>query len=97
MAVYAAATAEEVAATSKTDVGKRERKTTSMWGKAAKGAMGAAAGSAASIAAAAVLGKKSRADPVKSAASSAAGSIATQLAGPYVGRFVRNLIGGLMR
>ena len=66
-AVDAAATAEEVAATSKAEVGKRERKTTSMWGKAAKGAMGAATGSAASIAAAAVLGKKSRADPVKSA------------------------------
>ncbi len=96
-AADAAETAEEVEETSRTEVGKRERKTTSIWGKAAKGAMGAAAGSAASIAAASVLGKKSRANPMKSAATSAAGSLATQLAGPYVGRFVRNLIGGLMR
>ena len=48
-------------------------------------------------AAAAVLGKKSRANPVKSGITSAAGSIATDLAGPIAGRFVRNLIGGLMR
>jgi hypothetical protein len=59
--------------------------------------MGAAAGSAASIAAAAILGKKSRANPMKSAATSAAGTIATEFGGGLAGRFVRNLIGGLMR
>ena len=96
-ATDAAETAEEVAATSRTEVGKRERKSTSIWGKAAKRAAGAALGSGASIAAGAILGKKSRANPMKTAASSAAGTIATELAGPYVGRFVRNLIGGLMR
>ncbi|MGX7896370.1 helicase HerA-like domain-containing protein [Tsuneonella sp. HG222] len=96
-ATDAAETAEEVEATSRTEVGKRERKSTSIWGKAAKRAAGAALGSGASIAAGAILGKKSRANPMKTAASSAAGTIATELAGPYVGRFVRNLIGGLMR
>ena len=59
--------------------------------------LGAIAGSAASIAAASITGRKSRANPVKTAASSAAGSLATDLAGPLAGRFVRNLIGGLMR
>jgi hypothetical protein len=44
-----------------------------------------------------MTGKKSRANPVASGVTSAAGSIATDLAGPIVGRFVRNLIGGLMR
>ncbi|MCT2557678.1 DUF853 domain-containing protein [Tsuneonella sp. YG55] len=100
-AADAAATAEEVEATSRAEVGKRERLHTGIWGtmmsKAGKRAAGAALGSGASIAAGAILGKKSRANPMKTAASSAAGSIATDLAGPYVGRFVRNLIGGLMR
>jgi hypothetical protein len=49
------------------------------------------------MAASKVLGKKSRANPVASGLTSAAGSIATDLAGPVAGRFVRNLIGGLMR
>jgi uncharacterized protein len=96
-AADAAATAEEVEAVRREEVGKRERRSTSIWGKAAKRAFGAAAGSGASIAAGAVLGRKSRANPMKTAASSAAGSIATDLGGPLVGRFVRNLIGGLMR
>lgn len=93
----AADTAEEVERSGEETVAKRERKSPSLWGKAAKRAAGAALGSGASIAAGAILGKKSRANPMKTAASSAAGSIATDLAGPYVGRFVRNLIGGLMR
>ncbi|MBY4635542.1 DUF853 domain-containing protein [Sphingopyxis sp. XHP0097] len=93
----AAATANEVAEKGREEVGKRERKSTSIWGKAAKRAASAVAGSAASIAAAAVLGKKSRSDPMRNAATSAAGSVATDLGGPMVGRFVRNLIGGLMR
>ena len=96
-AADAAATAVEVEKTSVEEVGRRERKHTSIWGKAAKRAAGAALGSGASIAAGAILGKKSRASPIKTATSSAVGSIATDLAGPYVGRFVRNLIGGLMR
>ena len=93
----AAATAEEVAATSREEVAKQPRKSTSLWERAGKAAMGAAAGSAASIAAGAILGKKSRASPVKSAASAAAGTLATGFGGALAGRFVRNLIGGLMR
>lgn len=96
-AADAAATAEEVAEKGAEEVGKRSRKTTSIWEKAGKAAMSAAAGSAASIAAAAVLGKKSRANPMKTAATSAAGTVATSFGGAIAGRFVRNLIGGLMR
>ena len=48
-------------------------------------------------AASAVLGRKSRSNPLRNAATSGAGSIATSVAGPFAGRFVRNLIGGLMR
>jgi len=96
-AADAAETAEEVAEKGEEEVRKRSRKTTSIWGKAMKRATSAAAGSAASVAAAAVLGKKSRANPGRTAATSALGSIATDLAGPIAGRFVRNLIGGLMR
>ena len=93
----AVATAEEVDEQGREEVGKRERKHTSIWAKAMKRATGAAMGSGASIAAGAITGRKSRADPMKTAASSGLGSIATDLAGPLAGRFVRNLIGGLMR
>lgn len=93
----AAATAEEVAAKGREEVGKRSRKHTTMWEKASKAAMGAAASSAGAIVAAKVTGKNSRANPMRSAATSAAGTIATQIGGASAGRFVRNLIGGLMR
>ncbi len=96
-AVDAAATAEEVAEKGTEEVAKRPRKTKSMWEKAFSRGAKVAAGSVAATAAAAVLGKKSRANPMKSGVTSAAGSIATDLAGPVAGRFVRNLIGGLMR
>ena len=100
-AADAAATADEVAEKGREEVGRREQLNTGLWGnmfsKAAKRAAGAAAGSGAAIAAGAITGHRSRADPAKTAASSALGSIATDLAGPLAGRFVRNLIGGLMR
>ena len=99
-ALDAAETAKEVEEKGEAEVRKRSRKTKGIWdivGKAKKRATAAAAGSAASLAAAAVLGKKSRANPAKTAATSGLGSIATDLAGPVAGRFVRNLIGGLMR
>ena len=96
-AVDAAATAKEVEEKGETEVRKRSRKTTSLWEKAGKAAAGAAASSAASLIAAKVLGKKSRANPARSAATSAAGSIATEFGGSIAGRFVRNLVGGLMR
>ena len=80
-AADAAATAEEVAAKGEEEVAKRARKTPSVWEKAGKSAMTAASGSLASIAVAAVLGKKSGADPLRTGATA----------------FVRNLLGGLMR
>jgi DNA helicase HerA-like ATPase len=97
----AADTAQEVSATSREEVGQRERKSTDLWGgifgRATKAAAGAAVGSAATIAAAKVLGKSTRSNPMRNAATSAAGSFATSVAGPFAGRFVRNLLGGLMR
>ncbi len=96
-AADAAQTAEEVAEQGEEEVRKQPRKSKSIWEKAMSRGAKVAAGSAASIAAAAVLGKKSRANPMRTGITSAAGSIATDLAGPLAGRFVRNLIGGLMR
>ncbi len=96
-AADAAATAQEVAEKGEAEVRKREQRSPSIWGKAMRSAAGAAAGSAGAIAAGALTGRQSRARPVKTAATSGLGSIATSLAGPLAGRFVRNLIGGLMR
>ncbi|MEZ5692641.1 MAG: helicase HerA-like domain-containing protein [Altererythrobacter sp.] len=96
-AADAAETSDEVEEKGKEEVAKRPRKTTSMWEKAGKAAMGAAASSAAAVVAAKITGKKSRANPMKTAATSAAGTIATEFGGSVAGRFVRNLIGGLMR
>ena len=95
--IDAAETAEEVEEQGEAEVRKRPRKSTSIWGKAISRGTKVAAGSAAGMAARTVLGKKSRANPMASGVTSAAGSIATDLAGPIAGRFVRNLIGGLMR
>ena len=96
-AADAAATAEEVADVGEEEVGKRPRKSTSLWGKALSQGAKVALGGAAGMAATKMLGKKSRANPVASGITSAAGSIATDLAGPIAGRVVRYLIGGLMR
>lgn len=96
-AVDAAETAEEVEEKGEEEVRKRERKSTSIWSKAMKRATAAAAGSAASVAAASITGRRSRANPGRTAMTSGLGSIATDLGGPIVGRFVRNIIGGLMR
>lgn len=104
-AADAAATAAEVAEKGETEVAKRERKNPSLWdglgGKVTKAAMGAAAASAGSILANSIQGKKSRANPKASAASAAVGTAATEIGKafgiPGLGRFARNLIGGLMR
>jgi DNA helicase HerA-like ATPase len=104
-AADAAATAEEVAEKGEEEVRKRERLNPSLWdglgGKVAKAAASAAAASAGSILAQTLQGKKSRANPTASAASAAAGTIGTTLGRaigiPGLGRFARNLIGGLMR
>ncbi len=103
--VDAAETAQEVEEQGRDKVAERERKSPSLWdglgGKVAKAAGGAAAASAGSILAAKLSGKKSRANPTANAASSAAGTVATEIGKavgiPGLGRFARNLIGGLMR
>ena len=95
--IDATETAQEVEEKGAEEVGKRSRKSKSIWEKAfsrgAKVAMGSAAGMAAST----MLGKKSRANPVQTGVTSAVGSVVTDLAGPIAGRFLRHLIGGLMR
>lgn len=104
-AADAAATAQEVEDKGAEAVGKQERKSPSLWdglgGKVAKAAAGAAAASAGSILAQKMQGRKSRASPTASAASAAAGTIGESLGRamgfPGLGRFARNLIGGLMR
>ena len=104
-AADAAATAQEVAQQGAEEVSKRERKSPALWdglaGKVAKAAAGAAAASAGSILASTLQGKNSRANPKASAASAAAGTAATEIGKafgiPGLGRFARNLIGGLMR
>ena len=104
-AADAAATAQEVNEKGEEEVRKRERKSPSLWdglgGKVAKAAAGAAAASAGSILAQSLQGKKSRANPKASAASAAAGEVGSALEKaigiPGIGRFARNLIGGLMR
>ncbi|MEP3225926.1 MAG: helicase HerA-like domain-containing protein [Parasphingorhabdus sp.] len=95
--IDATETAKEVQEKGEEEVRKKPRKTKSMWEKALSRGSKVAMGSAASIAASTMLGKKSRANPVRSGVTSVVGSIATDLAGPVAGRFVRNLIGGLMR
>jgi hypothetical protein len=96
-AADAAATAEQVAAEGEEAVRGQARKSPSLWGKALSQGAKVALGGAAAVAASKITGQKSRANPIASGVTSAAGSIATDLAGPIVGRFVRNLIGGLMR
>ena len=104
-AADAAVTAQEVAEKGQAEVGKRERRSPSLWdgigGKVARAAAGAAAASAGSILAQTMQGKTSRASPKASAASAAAGTIGSTLEKaigiPGLGRFARNLIGGLMR
>ena len=76
---------------------KRARKSTSIWEKALSRGTKTAMNSAAGKFGRELSGSSSRADPLTSGLTSAAGSIATDLAGPAAGRFVRNLIGGLMR
>jgi DNA helicase HerA-like ATPase len=96
-AADAAATAQEVEKKGEAEVRKREQRSPNIWGKAMSRAAGAAASSAGAVAAGALTGKRSRGRPVKTAASSGLGSLASDIAGPLAGRFVRNLIGGLMR
>ncbi len=97
----AAATAEAVDRKGVEEVRKAPRRTSSIWEKAGKAAIGAAASSAGSMIGRQMSGRTSRASPTKSAASAAAGSVGAELGKaigfPGLGRFARGLLGGLMR
>ncbi|APE27284.1 helicase HerA-like domain-containing protein [Aurantiacibacter gangjinensis] len=80
-AVDAEATAKEVEEKGEEEVRKQERKSPNIWSKAGKAAARAAAGSLTSIAVGAAMGRRSRANPLRTGATA----------------FVRNIIGGLMR
>lgn len=73
------------------------RRSPSLWERAGKAAFGAAAASAGTIIASKITGRRSSASPMASAASAAAGAIGTQLGGSAVGRFVRGIVGNLLR
>jgi DNA helicase HerA-like ATPase len=96
-AADAAQTAEEVAEKGVEEVRRQPRKHASMWEKTGKAVAGAVASSAATVIAAKVTGRKTSSNPGRNAAAAAAGTIATSIGGATMGRFVRNLIGGLMR
>jgi len=96
-AADAAATAAEVEELGEEAVRARARRSPGLWEKALSKGAKVALGGAAAVAAGKITGTKSRANPLASGVTSVAGSIASDLAGPIVGRFVRNLIGGLMR
>jgi DNA helicase HerA-like ATPase len=73
------------------------RQTPSMWEKAGKAALGAAAASAGTMVARSMSGRKSSGSVGASAASAAAAAIGTAIGGATMGRFVRGLLGGLLR
>jgi DNA helicase HerA-like ATPase len=73
------------------------RKSSTLWEKAGKAAMGAVASSAGAMVAAKISGRKSSASPVASAASAIAGSLGTAVGGAAFGRFARSILGGLLR
>ena len=73
------------------------RQSPSMWERAGKAALGAAAASAGTMVARSLSGRKSGGNVGASAASAAAGAIGTALGGATMGRFVRGLLGGLLR
>ena len=96
-AAAAEVTAEEVMEKGEAEVSKRARKSKSWKEKAVEAGIGAAVSSAGTMVGAWLLGKKSRANPVRSAVTAAAGKAGTEIGGQYVGRFVRNAFGSLMR
>ncbi len=100
-AVDAAETAEEVEEKGEESVRKRERKSPSIWSKVGKAAAGAAAASAGSALGRRLSGRTSRANPTASAAGAAGSTIGNEIGRaigvPGVGRFVRGVLGGLLR
>jgi len=100
-AADAAAVAEQARDEGEEKVRAQPRKSTSMWEKAGKAAIGAAATSAGGMIARQMTGRKSTASPVKNAAGAVAGTLGTELGKmigfPGLGQFARGLLGGLLR
>ena len=96
-AADAAAVAQQVEEQGEEAVRAQPRKSSSLWEKAGKAAMGAVASSAGTMVAAKLAGRKTSASPVASAGSAVAGALGTALGGAALGRFARGLLGGLLR
>jgi len=93
----AAQVAQQLDAEGEEAVRAQPRKSSNLWEKAGKAAMGAVASSAGAMVAAKISGRKSSASPVASAASAIAGSLGTAVGGAAFGRFARSILGGLLR
>jgi len=100
-AADAAAAAEEVDDKGEEAVRSRPRRSTSLWSKVGRAAAGAAAASAGAALGRRMTGRTSRANPGASAASAAGGTLGNEIGNaigiPGVGRFVRGVLGGLLR
>ena len=96
-ATDAAEVAQQLEAEGEEAVRAQPRKSSNLWEKAGKAAMGAVASSAGAMVAAKISGRKSSASPVASAASAIAGSLGTAVGGAAFGRFARSILGGLLR
>jgi uncharacterized protein len=93
----AAAAAEVVKSEGEQAQRAQPRRTTTMWEKAGKAALGAAASSAGTMVARSLTGRKSSGNIGASAAGAAAGALGTAFGGAALGRFARGLLGGLLR
>ncbi|MGP1281729.1 MAG: helicase HerA-like domain-containing protein [Parasphingopyxis sp.] len=97
----AAETAKEVEEKGEESVRQRPRRSTSLWARVGRAAAGAAAASAGAALGRRMSGRTSRANPTASAASAAGSTIGNEIGRaigvPGVGRFVRGVLGGLLR
>jgi uncharacterized protein len=93
----AAHVAQQVEEQGEEEVRKQPRRSTSLWEKVGKAAMGAAAASAGTMVARKMSGRKSGGSIGASAASAIAGTLGTAIGGAALGRFARGLLGGLLR
>jgi uncharacterized protein len=89
--------AQQVEEKGEEEVRKQPRRSTSLWEKVGKAAMGAAAASAGTMVARKMSGRKSGGSIGASAASAIAGTLGTAIGGAALGRFARGLLGGLLR
>jgi len=100
-ALDAAETAKEVEEQGEEAVRARPRKSKSLWARVSRAAAGAAAASAGAALGRRMSGRTSRANPTASAASAAGSTIGNEIGNavgiPGVGRFVRGVLGGLLR